>query len=76
MPRSPDRLYRKIAANPRCSQRARIDALKLLTKPPFALLERLVSDPDTPPRLAKIAADLYAFRVATESPTAPTEVSR
>jgi hypothetical protein len=66
MPRSPDRLYRKIVTNPKATQRARIDALKLLARPPYALLERLVSNPKTPARLAKVAADLYAFRCATE----------
>jgi hypothetical protein len=68
MPRSPDRLFRKIVTNPKATQRARIDALKLLAKPPYAMLERLVSDPSTPARLAKAAADAYALRIALENP--------
>ena len=60
----PERLYRKLAENSKVSQTARLKALRFLSNAPFALLRRLASDPATPGRLAALAADLFARKVA------------
>jgi hypothetical protein len=60
----PERLYRQLAENSKVSQSARLKALRFLTNPPYALLRRLASDPNTPGRLVALAADLFAKKVA------------
>jgi hypothetical protein len=61
---NPETLYRKMVLNSKCPQHARISALRFLRDPTFALLKKLVDDPSTPGRLAAIAADMYATKVA------------
>ena len=65
MTNDPERLYRRLTENPKASQAARLRALRFLSNPPFALLRRLASDPNTPGRLAALAADLFAKKCAT-----------
>lgn len=58
---TPDFFYRKILANSKCSQRARLDALSALEHPPLAVLARILRDPSTPQRLIRACADAYAL---------------
>jgi hypothetical protein len=54
-------VLRRLAENPKSSVKVRLDALTRLQsmKVPMALLERLMVDPNTPPRLLKAALDMF-----------------
>jgi hypothetical protein len=58
-------VLRRLAENPKSSVKVRLDALARLQsmKVPMALLERLMVDPNTPPRLLKAALDMFEAKV-------------
>jgi len=60
----PERLFRRLVENPKAPQSARLKALRFLSKPSYALLRRLVTNPNTPGRVAALAAQIYARRYA------------
>jgi len=63
---NPERIYRKLVENPKAAQSARLRALRFLSSPSYAQLRRLAVDPNTPGRLAALAADIFARKVAAK----------
>jgi hypothetical protein len=57
---TPEYHYKQLLLNPKCTQAARLEALRALEHPPLALLDRLLRDPATPQRLLRALAESYA----------------
>jgi hypothetical protein len=58
-------ILRKLAENPKSSLKVRLDSLARLQtmRPPLAMLERILRDPGTPPRLLKLALDMFEVKM-------------
>jgi hypothetical protein len=55
----PETIFKRLLANPRLSQRARLTALERLPSVPVSLLLKLLANPATPQRLLKELAARY-----------------
>jgi hypothetical protein len=60
---SPDTVYDRIIKNERLTQKTRLAALTAITRPSRTLLIALISDPKTPSRLLKLAAERYETEI-------------
>jgi hypothetical protein len=56
---TPQTIFKRLLANPKLSQRARLTALERLPSVPVSLLLKLLKDPATPQRLLRELAARY-----------------
>jgi hypothetical protein len=63
----PETVSRRLAENARLSQRVRLAALDSISRPPVALLLRLLKNPATPARLVELAAEKYHGAISRRS---------
>lgn len=63
---SPRAILRRLVEDPKASCKVRLDALERLKGlgVPVALLQRILRDPQTPPRLLKVALDIHDAKEA------------
>jgi hypothetical protein len=58
-------IWKKIATSERAPQHRRIEAIRFLDEDaPFALLQRLISNPKTPGRLQALCGEIYVRKIA------------
>jgi hypothetical protein len=70
----PDTVNRRLVENARLSQKVRLAALGSISRPPLALLLRLLRNPTTPARLIALAAEKYQKAIRWRTPI-DTEVA-
>jgi len=66
---NPQTIFKRLLANKRASQKARLTALERLPAVPVSLLLRLLADPDTPQRLLKELAARYEVEMTVRGKT-------